>query len=166
VFAKKTWIWILVGVAGTGILLLLVVAGAGVYFVSRHVSTKATSATDAFQEFDKARASFTDQRPLIEVDNLDTPRVPRPTTSWPTSATRPETMVVLVWDPNEEKIVQVALPFWLLKLGRRKIDVIDPHAGFDLNRLNLDIHELERIGPALVLDLRGPQGERVLVWTK
>ena len=166
--AKKTWIWIIVGVAATGVVLLLAIAGAGIYFVSSHVSSKRTTGGEAFQTFDAARARFKDQRPLLEVDNLEKPRVTRPLSEFPTSSTRPEELCVLAWNPEDDRVVQVSLPFWLLKLGRRKMDVVNVNGGngFDLDRLNLDMRELDRIGPVLVLDMRGPMGQRVLVWTK
>ena len=164
--SKKTWIWIIVAVLGACVLMLLAVAGEGVYFVSSHISSKRTTSGDAFQTFDTARARFKDQRPLLEVDNLEKPRVTKPLSEFPTSTTRPEELCVLAWNPEDERVVQVTLPFWLLKLGRRKMDVVNGDNGFDLERLNLDVHELDRIGPVLVLDMRGPMGQRVLVWTR
>jgi hypothetical protein len=166
--SRKTWIWIIVGIFGTCVLLLLVIAGAGIYFVSNHISTKHTSSTDAFQTFDAARARFKGQAPLLEVDNNEHPRVTKPLTSFPTSPDKPQDLYVLAWDPDDERVVQVALPFWLLKMGRRKVNVMSGSGsgGFDFDRLNIDIRDLERIGPMLVLDMRGSQGERVLVWTK
>jgi hypothetical protein len=164
--SKKTWIWIIVGLFGTGVLLLLAIAGAGIYFLSSHVSTHRTTTTDAFRAFDDAKASFKDQRPLLEVDKGNRPTMPKPTSDMPTASVHPDELCILAWDPDDEKVVQVTLPFWLLRLGRRNINISDAGQGFDLNRLNLNVDELERIGPALVLDLQGPSGQRVLVWTK
>lgn len=164
--SKKTWIWIIVSIAGLCVVLLLAVAGAGIYFVSSHISSKHATNNDALQTFETARARFKDQRPLLEVDNLDRPRIPKPLSELPTSSTRPQDLCVLAWNPEDDRVVTVTLPFWLLKLGRRKMDVMHGDSGFDLDRLNLDVHELDRIGPALVLDMRGPMGQRVLVWTK
>jgi hypothetical protein len=165
--SRKTWIWIIVGIFGACVLFLMVIAGAGIYFVSKHVNSSHTSSTDAFQTFDAARARFKDQTPLLEVDNDDHPRITKPLSSFPTSATRPQDLYVLAWDPDDQRVVQISLPFWLLKMGRRKVDVMSGRdRGFDFDRLNIDIRDLERIGPILVLDMRTPNGERVLVWTK
>ena len=164
--SRKTWIWIIVGLFGTGVLLLIVVAGGLFFFVRSHVSAAHTTSSDAFQKFDTARATFKDQKPLLELDQSEHPRVTKALSSFPTSTTRPNQLCVLVWDPDEERVVQVALPFWLLKLGKKKVDVSSGDRGFDFNRLNLDISELERIGPMLIHDMRGNSGERVLVWTK
>jgi hypothetical protein len=163
---KKTWIWIIVGgiaVCGLG---LVALAGAGIYFATKHVSTARTSATAAADTFDVARARFKNVRPLIEIDADDRPRVARNTRDLPTGTVKPEHLWVLAWDPDEERVVKVSVPFWLLRLGRRKLDVMSGERRLDLDRLELDVAELERIGPALVLDLRAPSGERVLLWTQ
>ena len=60
----------------------------------------------------------------------------------------------------------INLPFWILRMGHRRMPVGRRERGFDLNRLNLDVDELERIGPALVFDFRNQDGVRVLVWTQ
>jgi len=161
---RKTWIWIVVSVAVACVLCLMAAAGGLLYFASTHIQAKRTTTTDAYQRFDVERARFKDQRPLIEMDNFDKPRVTRSPADMPTSPTPPEDLWVLAWNPDDERVVQVSLPFWLLKLGRRKVDVMN--GGFDLDRMNIDVHELQRIGPALVLDLRTPAGQRILVWTK
>jgi hypothetical protein len=147
---------------------LFVLAGAGVYFVSHHISAVKSTAADAFDQFDRARAPFKGQRPLIEVDELEHEHTTRPLADLPTSTTRPESMWILAWNPNEEppRLVKVSIPFWILKLGHRKFDVMNDNRGFDFDRMHLDINELERIGPALVMDYSRMSGERVLIWTQ
>jgi hypothetical protein len=164
--SKKTWLWIIGIFFAVCVVALIVVAGVGVYFVSRHVATERATMADAGRAFDLARARFKDQKPLIAFEALEHPQPPRPLADLPTSKTTPNELRILVWDPDEQRIVRLTLPFWLLRLGRRKIDVVDPSSGFDMDRLNLDVNELERIGPALVMDFRATTGERVLIWTQ
>ncbi|HUL71515.1 MAG TPA: hypothetical protein VLT86_00330 [Vicinamibacterales bacterium] len=166
--SKKTWIWIIVGVLGACVLALFLVAGAGVYFVSQHVSATRSTSADALDQFDKARAEFKDQSPLFELDDYDRVRPVRRAEDLPTSATRPDQLWILAWNPNEEpqRVVKVSVPFWILRLGRRKFDVMSGERAFDVSRLRLDVNELERIGPVLVLDYRRSSGERVMIWTK
>ena len=83
----------------------------------------------------------------------------------PPAATPATDLAILVWDPTDERTVRISLPFWVLKLGRRKID-IGNSGGFDFERLNIDVDQLEKIGPRLLVDVQRPGGERVLVWTK
>ena len=162
---RKTWVWILVSIAGVGFIAIVGVAIAGIVFVSRHVTTTHASAADADRAFEAAKAHFKDSRPLIELDPTERPRVTRPLSDLPTSSTKPGYLWVLVFDYRDERLVKVSLPFWLLRMGRQKFDIAKDQE-FDLERLNIDVKELERIGPALVLDHRSTSGERVLVWTQ
>jgi hypothetical protein len=166
--SKKTWIWIIVSVISFCVLALFAVAGAGVYFVSQHVSATHSTSADALDQFDKSRAQFKDQRPLFELDDFDRVRAVRPVEEVPTAATRPDQLWILAWNPNEEpqRLVKVSVPFWVLRLGRRKFDVMSGERAFDVSRLRLDVNELERIGSVLVLDYRRASGERVLIWTQ
>lgn len=162
---KKTWLWIIGALFGIGVMGLLVLAGAGMYFVSQHVEAERSTGAEALRTFDAARNVFKDP-PLFELDNVDRVRITRQLTKLPTSRVKPQHLWILAWDPQDERIVKVSLPFWLLRLGRRKIDIMSGDRGFDLERLNLDVGELERIGPTLVVDHRIPTGERVLIWTQ
>ena len=163
---RKTWVWIIVGIAGVSLVALIAVAGAGVYFVSRHIRTERMTSADAIRAFDSVKSSFHDQRPLYELDSAEHPRVVRPLMDLPTSNTKPESLWVLAWDPDDERLVKVSLPFWMLSVGRKKMEIAGAGREFDLERLNLDTNELERIGPALLFDLRERDGARVLLWTQ
>lgn len=163
---KKTWILVIVGILSACVLALVVIAGAGVYFVTRHIHTQRTESTDAMRSLDRARARFKDQRPLIEVDANGRPSVSTPLAELPPGRTEPNELIVLAWNPDDERVVTVTLPFWLLRLGHRKIDLMNGDKDFDLDRLNLDVDQLQRIGPRLVFDWRRPTGERVLIWTQ
>jgi hypothetical protein len=160
---KRTWLLIIGGAVAFCVLALIVIAGAGMYFVSQHVATERSSGADAIRAFETARKPY--KEPLFEIDRTEHLKILRPLDEIPTSANKPEYMWILAWDPDDERLVKLSLPFWLLKMGRRKIDIMQED-GFSLDRLNLDIHELERIGPALVVDYRTPSGERVLIWTQ
>lgn len=164
--SAKTWIWIIVGFLGMCVLALFAIAGAGVYFVSQHVNLTRTTSAEALRRFDDARSAFKGHAPLIEMDSFGRPRETRSPQTMPTSPVRPTDLVVLAWDPEKERTVRVALPFWLLRLGKQKVDVLQGDRNFDIERLHLDVGELERIGPTFILDYRTPNGERVLVWTQ
>ena len=163
--SRKTCIWI-VGGLGAGAALLVAVAGAGVYFVSHHIRTEQASTGDAFSAFDAVTATFQNQRPLYELDSEERPRLARPLADLPTSSARPGSFWILAWDPDDQRLVKVSLPFWMLRVGHAKMRLAGVDRGFDLQRLNLDSDELERIGPALVFDFRDRDGVRVLLWTQ
>ncbi len=163
--SRKTWIWILVGTASVGTVALLTVAGAGIYFVSQHVHTNRSTNPEALHAFDTALARFPHQRPLYDVDAANHPKLTRSLAGMPTSPVTPTTLVVLAWDPEGGRLIRMSLPFWLLRVGQQRIHVSSHEGGFDLERLDLDLDELERIGPTLVLDYRNEDGTRVLLWT-
>lgn len=163
---RKTWVWIIVGTLAAVLTCLIAVAGAGVYFVTRHIKTERSSGIEAIRAFDSARALFPNQPPIYELDEDGRPKVLRPLVDLPTSGTKPEHVRVLAWDPDNERLVNLSLPFWMLRLGHSKMDVVGHGKGFDLERVNLDADELERVGPALVFDFRNREGVRVLLWTQ
>ena len=161
---RKTWIWIIVGVLGFGVVCIIAIAGMGVYFVSHHVSASRTSSTEAFRAFDEARMPFKDERPIYEMDEREHPRQVRQFADLPTSTVKPELMWILAWDPDRERLVKVSIPFWLLRLGRQNVDISS--GGFDFQRLQLDVNELSRVGPVILVEHRSLGGERVMVWTR
>lgn len=162
--SRKTIIWILVAIVGLGVVCIVGVAGAGMYFVSKHVHAGPSTSADAFRAFDAARARFKDEKPVFDMDNRERPRQVRQFDAMPTSPTKTDVVWVLAWDPDHERLVRVSMPFWLLRLGRQKIDISG--GGFDFQRMELDINELQRVGPVLLFDFRTPDGKRVLVWTQ
>jgi hypothetical protein len=161
---RRTWLWVLVAVFGLGVLGVMAMAGAGMYFVSKHVHAGPSSSADAFRAFDKAAERFKDVKPMFELDEHERPRQLRQFGDMPTSKSKVENMWILAWDPDRERLVKVSLPFWLLKLGRQKIDIMN--GGFDIERMQLDMNELQRVGPILLFDHRSSSGERVLIWTQ
>jgi len=165
VASKKTWILVIVAVFGLTILAMAAVAGMGLYFVASHISTNRASDADALRSFDQIRDQFKDVQPLFELDKDEKPRVTRTLSELPTSTSRPKDLVIMAWDPSDERLAKITLPLWMLRLGHRNLE-IQSDSGFDFNRLDLDVDELERVGPQLVFDFRTSDGERVLIWTR
>jgi hypothetical protein len=162
----KTWIIIILAIIGAGVLCVLALAGAGFYYLSRHVGSEPATNAAALRAFDTARLPFKDKRPLIELDDLERPRVTVRASDLPTAAAKPSYLYVLAWGPDDQKLVHVSVPFWLLRMGHRKINLLGNRSDMDLADLHLDFQELERIGSALVLDFRAPSGNRVLIYTR
>ena len=161
---RRTWLWILVAVVGLGLVSVIGMAGFGLYFVSRHVQAGPSTSTDAFQEFDRARARFAEGRAIFELDDRERPKQVRQFGELPTASAKADVVWILAWDPDRERLMKMSLPFWMLRLGRQKIDIAS--GGFDFERLELDVNELERVGPVLLFDLHTGSGKRVLIWTQ
>jgi hypothetical protein len=163
---RRTWLWIIGGVAATGLVGLVAVAGASVYFVSRHVQAETSTGPKAVDAFDRVTGEFGTRRALYELDAQERPHLTSPLATLPTSPTTPTSLMVQAWDPEKERLVSLSLPFWLLRLGPQHMRVSRRDHSFDFHQLELDFSELERIGPALLLDYRNQDGARVLLWTK
>jgi hypothetical protein len=162
---RKTWIWIVVGSLVAGVLALIAVAGAGLYFVSKHIHTEPTTSGAALRAFDDVAARFSGRRPLYELDSAEQPHLAQPLEDLPTAGAAPDALRILAWDPEEQRLVRVSLPLWMLHVGHAKMALAGDDV-FDLGRLQLDGNELRRIGPALVFDFRSRDGVRVLLWTQ
>ena len=162
--SKRTWLWIVLAALGLCVIAVIAIAGAGLYFVSSHVSTRTSTTAEAFSAFDAARAPFKDLPPVYEVDDRERVKQARKIADLPDGKTRAQQMQVLVWDADRERLVKVSVPFWVLRMGHQKIDIANSQ--FELERLQLDVKELERVGPLLLLDLRSRGGQRVLIWTQ
>jgi hypothetical protein len=162
----RKWLWIAVIFFSLCVVALMAVAGAGVYFVASHIDLESSTTTDASRSFDTVKAAFKEQKPLFEIDSQERAKAARPLAEIPTATVKPRHLWIQAWDPDEERLVKISVPFWLLRLGKRKVDLMHDGDGFDLDRLNIDVRELERIGPAIVIDFRSPSGERVLLWTQ
>lgn len=161
----KTWVWVVVAIVVVGILGIVAMAGIGFYFFSQHIDTRAASPASAAREFDEIRTRFGGQAPLIELD--DRGRFVRAHTDRPLPAhvTTPQNLHVLAFDPDEGRIVQVNLPFWLLRL-KTNATVDFNGRRMDLEDLRLSVDDLERYGPSLIVDHKSSDGERVLVWSQ
>jgi len=163
---RRTWVWVVVGVAGVGLVCLVGIAGSGVYFVSHHVQAERTSSAEAIQTFQSVLTALGPPPPLFEVGQGDEPRLVKPLADVTTADIPADTLWMMAWDPERDRLVRLSLPFWLLRLGSHKVRVMRGGNSFDVERLHLDVDELARIGPALVIDARTEDGARVLLWTR
>jgi hypothetical protein len=162
----KTWVWVVVAVVVVGILGIIAMAGVGIYFFSQHIETRTESPAGAARAFEQVSSRFSDQKPLIELDehgrylrsNTDRQAAP--------GARVPEALHVMAFDPDDGRIVRVDIPFWLLRLKLRGSSIDFNGHRMELEDLKLTVEDLERYGPALVVDHRARSGERVLVWAQ
>jgi hypothetical protein len=162
----KTWIWVVLGVIIACVVTAVAVAGSAFYFLSKRFETHTATSATANREFDSAKARFSGRKPLVELDRDGA--VTRANTAEAGSAdTRvPEQVIVMAFDPDQERIVRVTLPFWLLRLKSRHASINFNGKKMDLEDLKLTVADLERYGPTLIIDQTSPDGTRVLVWSQ
>jgi hypothetical protein len=131
--------------------------------------TTTTSASSAEDDFAHVAARFAGQRPLLEIRdgepvlNKERPK-PRSGRAQPIEA-----LHIMVWQPDDRKLVRLNLPFWLLRMTKgRPIRLSGRADGGDTDpvRLNITPQDLERYGPGLVMDHTDARGVRVLVWAQ
>jgi hypothetical protein len=82
---------------------------------------------------------------------------------------------VLVFDPDDEKLVRIRVPMWLAKKAYR-IAEPDGELEFELDHDDRDLarhlkrrvslEELEKAGPGLLVEVDEDDGEQVLVWLR
>ena len=143
----RTWMWVVGAIFILCVLGVVAMAGAGFYFFSKHVQTSAASPARAASEFEVVKERFRDQKPLIELDDRGQFLRSNPG--------RPE--------PSK---VRVSIPFWLLRLKLGGATVDFNGGRLQLEDMKLSVEDLERLGPALIVDHATADGERVLVWSQ
>jgi hypothetical protein len=165
---KKTWISVVIAaVIIVGVLAVSAVGGTA-YFIYRHVHTQFTPTESADRQFAEARARFAGQRPLIEMRDGDEPLLHREEIPKTMPAAKLETMRVLAYDTRANKLVNVSIPMWLLRMApSNKFSFMkDNGIDFDSDRVHISLDDIERRGPGLILDQAERRGSQVLVWTE
>ena len=160
----KTWVWVVIGIVALGILGIVAMAAAGLWFVRSHVDIRTSTVAAVATDFDGVRARFTGQKPLIELDDHD--NFVRANTDRPNGTQRPSNLNVMAYDPDDEKVVRMEIPFWLLRLKSGGSAFNFGSGDFDLKKLRLTVEDLEKFGPTLIVDHKDRKGARVLVWTQ
>jgi hypothetical protein len=160
----KTWVWVVIGVIVLGILGIVAMAAAGLWFVRSHVDVRTTTVAAASSDFEGVRQRFRAQKPLIELD--DHGEFVRANTDRPAGTVRPQTLNVMVFDPDDEKVIRMELPFWLLRLKSGGARFSMGQGSVDLAKLRLTVEDLEHFGPTLILDQKDHKGTRLLVWSQ
>ena len=166
---KKTWVSVVIAaVIIVGVLAVSAVGGTA-YFIYRHVHTQFVPTDSAEQQFAEARARFAGQRPLLELrKGSDEPVLHRDLIPKEMPASKLDTLRVLAYDTRANKLVNVTIPMWLLRLApSNKFSFMkDNGIDFDSDHLRITMDDLERRGPGLLLDQADRRGSQVLVWTE
>ena len=162
---KRSWLPIVAGIA----VLLVFLVIAGLFVVAAVVRDRididrSQTAASAEAEFDKVRQQFPGGTPLLTYDGRNATL--SETAREGTSQARLETLAILAWDPRDNELVRVSLPFWLLRMQGKPFVLRDIVNSFEDRSLQLTAEDIERHGPGIVLDFAEANGTRVLVWTQ
>jgi hypothetical protein len=154
---------ILLAILGVVIVVAIAVIGTGIWIVRSMVENVSMNEADATRSFDDVRARFGDTGPVISL--RDGPVLLRrvPETQPPAAL---QTMHILRWDGRAERMSRIDIPFSLLRmrdgLFRLKAEANADGLSFSSS---FRVADVERYGPALLVDDRMPNGDRVLVWS-
>ena len=164
----KTWITIVVSVVAVILMLGAAAVGGAAYWVYRHVHSETVAEETAGDSFTRMRARFSGQQPLIEIGDRNQVTVHRAES--PGRETRKlNSLRAMVYDPDDGRMVDVSIPFWLLRLapsGGRFSFLNDRNLSIDAGRVRLTLDDLEQHGPGLILDHHDRRGSLVIVWTE
>ena len=157
--ARRTILVAAAGVAvGGGI---LAVALAAWFFISVFDAGPESRAAAA-RAFDDVRQRFGGAGPIVEIRDDQPVFTRRPSTGGPRPRLR--TLHALAWDPDAEVLTRMEMPFWLIRLKEGPFEV-DLDTTAEGGRFEVTVDEVERYGPALLLDHEGNDGDLLMVWT-
>jgi hypothetical protein len=163
--ATKKWIPIVVGIA-----IFVVLVGAGLvggfaYMVAQQVKVQEMPAAAGQEEFDRVVARFAGQQAFIEMpgDSGGETKVHHELETHGTGSI--STLRICAWSPRDRKLVNVDLPFWMMRLtGNRPMEL---HAGSSgAVVLEVTPEQVDRRGPGLVLNHTRHRGDRLVIWTE
>ncbi|MGH9176783.1 MAG: hypothetical protein ACRD1H_20610 [Vicinamibacterales bacterium] len=163
---RRRWPYVVLGVA-----VLLVFVGIGAIIASiawfqQNMQVETSSERDAQTEFDSVRQKFGGREPLLEMHD-GVPRYTRAREeSRSTAGVSLSTLNILVWDPDDERLARIALPFWLLRMKSDPIQLGAYASGLDEGGVNVRPEDIEKYGAGVILDTGTSSGERVLLWAQ
>lgn len=166
----RTWISVIIGILVVVVLLGAAAIGGTTYFVFSHIRRVPVEDAQAGDRFAEMRKRLSEQTALLEIDDRDQVVIHRSERSAVSTPGRPlRTLNAMVYDPRDGRIVDVDIPFWLLRMmpaGGRFSFLNGQGVNFDSERTRLTVEDLERHGAGLILDHRDRRGAQVLVWTE
>jgi hypothetical protein len=165
--AKKTsWAIIIVGISAFLLVVGVVLVGVVGFVIYQHLAIQAKTATEgsADEEFAKIVATFEGQKPYLVIMDGE----PVVTDAPAASPGKPvEALHIIIWDPDERKVVKLNMPFWLLRMTKgQPIRISSNDEPGEAMKLKITVEDLERRGPGLILDHKEASGGRVLVWAQ
>ena len=157
---QRTILLAIVAIAGV---LAIAVIGTGIWIVRSLVENVSMNEAAATRAFDDVRARFGDTGPVFAL--RDGPVLLRRPPETPPAATLKK-LHIQRWDDHTERMSRIDLPFSLLRMkdGLFRLKA-DPNATGLSFSTSLRVADIERYGPALLVDDNMPNGDRVLIWS-
>ncbi len=155
-----------------GLLILAALAAAGILsavtMFSRWSEVRTLSSAEADREFTTVLARSGGGIPYVEITPGGEVIVHREQEKG--EATPLGTLHLLAWEPAGGRLVRIGFPFWFVRLKMTdtiNLGTLTTVLTEDWKNLNLKIsvEDLERRGPAVIIDHTLDEGGRILLWT-
>ena len=161
---KKKHLTILLVVVGAGMFMAALCIAAVVWFFVSVFDRDAADQTTATRNVTEIRQRFGGVEPVFEIEEeAERVTVNREPPAGASQA-RLNSLHAFIWNPDNEAVIRMDLPFWLLRLKKGPIHISSSTAPVT-RRLNFTVDDVERYGPALLVDFEDDDGERLLLWT-
>jgi hypothetical protein len=161
---QKRHVNIILGIVGVVVVVCVLLVAGAAWFAISVVDVEVADPQAAVVAIDVVRAKFDGAKPLFEL------RSGRPTLTRAVPAAGSgslHTLHVLNWDADDHSLIRADVPFALLRLKEGPIDLASGIAGaYQAQRISIRVSEIERFGPALLVDDTDEAGDRILVWTE
>ena len=150
--------------------LIVLAAGAAIGFsifavlVYRAVTIEQADRGEAARRFAAVRAALPQGPPVLQIDNAG--NVVRRETPRSTTPLEIRRLCVLVYYAEGQRLVSADAPFWFFRIKGPAAQYALRDTGLDLERLGVTPDELQRYGPAVLIDRMQPNGDLLLVWTE
>ena len=161
---KRSHATILMTVFGVLVFSCIVGLSLGAWFFASVFESETADEPAAMQSFDDVRRRFAGSQPVLTILNDRDAVVRRE----PPAAAPPrplERLQLLAWDPDDDGLARVTVPFWFLRLKAGPID-FSSHVTVNHHQIDITVEQIERYGPALLVDHEGRGGDRLLIWTE
>lgn len=168
----KGCLWIGLGVAVFLIMVVVAVVGGLGYVVYQQFGLKTAfvAPPDGSRQLDEIRAGFAGQAPRLTIGRKPDGRPDVHIAGTPPASQAPLTSLhVAAFDPSAGKLVRVTVPFWLLRhapQGKVMVNGADVLHDLSTPSGTLTAHDIEALGPGLLVDDTRPGGRRLIIWTE
>jgi hypothetical protein len=161
---KRSHATILMTVIGVLVFLGIVGLSLGAWLFVSVFERDTADERAATASFDEVRRRFADVEPVFRMVGDDRAELRREPPS-PARGEPLQRLQVLAWDPDDESLAKVTLPFWILRLKSGPLDM-SGKVMIDHHHVDVTVEQIERYGPTLLIDHQGRGGGRLLVWTE
>jgi hypothetical protein len=161
---KRSHATLLITIVGVIAFLAIVGLSLGAWFFATAFEHETAAEPAAIESFDDVRRRFAGDPPVLDILN-DREAVVRRKPP-PAAPGRPlDRLQVMAWDSDDEGLSRVTLPFWLLRMKAGPLNLSSKMMA-DHHHIDLTVEQIERYGPALLVDHQGRGGDRLLIWTE